>query len=50
MASRSRGASKPFQWTTIFYLLLIFVAPLALLGTAHAQDDLNADTKESLGE
>ncbi|KKK23013.1 78 kDa glucose-regulated protein [Aspergillus ochraceoroseus] len=35
-----RGAAKPFAaWTTIFYLLLVFIAPLAFFGTAHAQDD-----------
>ncbi|EYE95244.1 Hsp70 family ATPase KAR2 [Aspergillus ruber CBS 135680] len=34
------GAAKPFTaWTTIFYLLLVFIAPLALLGTAHAQEE-----------
>lgn len=35
------GAAKPFTaWTTIFYLLLVFIAPLALLGTAHAEDSV----------
>lgn len=34
------GAAKPFAaWSTIFYLLLVFIAPLAMLGTAHAQED-----------
>jgi hypothetical protein len=34
------GASTPFTaWTTIFYLLLVFIAPFALLGSAHAQED-----------
>lgn len=34
------GAAKPFTaWTTIFYLLLVFIAPLALLGTAHAEEE-----------
>ncbi|RAL16289.1 Hsp70 family ATPase KAR2 [Aspergillus homomorphus CBS 101889] len=38
--SARQGAAKPFTaWTTVFYLLLVFIAPLALLGTAHAQDD-----------
>lgn len=38
--SNRSGASKPFTaWTTVFYLLLVFIAPLALLGTAHAQED-----------
>ncbi|PYH45014.1 Hsp70 family ATPase KAR2 [Aspergillus saccharolyticus JOP 1030-1] len=38
--SARQGAAKPFTaWTTIFYLLLVFIAPLAFFGTAHAQDD-----------
>jgi heat shock protein 5 len=38
-ASRD-GASKPFTWTTVFYLLLVLIAPLALFGTtAQAQED-----------
>ncbi|EAU33801.1 78 kDa glucose-regulated protein precursor [Aspergillus terreus NIH2624] len=33
------GAAKPFTaWTTIFYLLLVFIAPLAFFGTAHAEE------------
>ncbi|RAK97370.1 Hsp70 family ATPase KAR2 [Aspergillus ibericus CBS 121593] len=36
----NQGAAKPFTaWTTIFYLLLVFIAPLAFFGTAHAQDE-----------
>jgi heat shock protein 5 len=34
----ARKASSAFQWTTIFYLLLIFLCPLVLIGPAHAQD------------
>ncbi|RAH39795.1 Hsp70 family ATPase KAR2 [Aspergillus brunneoviolaceus CBS 621.78] len=38
--SARQSAAKPFTaWTTVFYLLLVFIAPLAFLGTAHAQDD-----------
>lgn len=33
-----RPASSTFQWTTVFYLLLIFVCPLALIGSVQAQD------------
>lgn len=40
-ASRLDGQSKPFAWTTVLYLLLVFIAPLALLGTAHASEDKN---------
>ena len=38
MARRASGSASAFQWTTIFYLLLIFVCPLALIGSVHAQD------------
>ncbi|GIJ99107.1 ATPase with role in protein import into the ER [Aspergillus viridinutans] len=38
--SSRNGAAKPFTaWTTVFYLLLVFIAPLAFFGTAHAQED-----------
>lgn len=49
MAGRSRGGSTPFAWTTIFYLLLIFVAPLAFIQTARAEDD-QAPLREDLGD
>ncbi|MCJ1282441.1 ATPase with role in protein import into the ER [Xylographa opegraphella] len=39
MAGQSRGASAPFAWSTILYLFFIFVAPLAFLNTANAQDE-----------
>lgn len=38
MVGRSRGGSVPFAWTTIFYLLLVFVAPL-VIGEVHAEDE-----------
>ncbi|KAJ5928977.1 Heat shock protein 70 family [Penicillium verhagenii] len=39
IASRD-GASKPFAWTTVFYLLMVLLAPLALFsGSAQAQDN-----------
>ncbi|KAE8149517.1 putative ER Hsp70 chaperone BiP [Aspergillus avenaceus] len=39
--SSRNGAAKPFTaWTTVFYLLLVFIAPLAFFGTAaQAQED-----------
>lgn len=38
--SGRNGAAKPYTaWTTIFYLLLVFIAPLAFLGSAHAEED-----------
>ncbi|KAI2886912.1 hypothetical protein CBS76997_4971 [Aspergillus niger] len=43
-----QGAAKPFTaCTTIFYLLLVFIAPLAFFGTAHAQDETSP--QESYG-
>lgn len=44
----ARQASSSFQWTTIFYLLLIFVCPLALIGSVNAQDQepLSNSTEE----
>ncbi|RVX73692.1 78 kDa glucose-regulated protein [Exophiala mesophila] len=38
MARRGHSTSTTFQWTTIFYLLLIFICPLALIGSVQAQD------------
>ncbi|PLN78241.1 putative Hsp70 chaperone BiP/Kar2 [Aspergillus taichungensis] len=38
--SGHNGVAKPFTaWTTVLYLLLVFIAPLAFFGTAHAEDD-----------
>ncbi|EEP76311.1 heat shock protein 70 [Uncinocarpus reesii 1704] len=50
MSRRSRRdvASSPFAWTTVFYLLLVFIAPLALLGTAHAKEE-QAPLQEQMG-
>lgn len=48
MAGRSRTSSSPFAWTTVLYLLLVFIAPLALLQPAHAQDE-QAPLREDLG-
>lgn len=41
--------SSPFAWTTIFYLLLVFIAPLALLGTAHAEEQALAEDSYGTG-
>jgi hypothetical protein len=43
----ARSASSRFQWTTIFYLLLIFVCPLALIGSVHAQDQAPLNDTEA---
>ncbi|KAI9876235.1 MAG: ATPase with role in protein import into the ER [Pleopsidium flavum] len=48
MARHSRGATSPFAWSTVFYLLLVFIAPLAFLGTASAQDE-QAPLQEPMG-
>lgn len=43
MARQSRrNVAARFEWTTLFYLLLIFVAPMVLLGTVHAAEDTSA--------
>lgn len=43
LASRD-GASKSFTWTTVFYLLLVLIAPLALFGTpAHADESTDIE-------
>ena len=46
--ARSASASA-FQWTTMFYLLLIFVCPLALIGSVNAQDQENLTNAEDVG-
>lgn len=35
----SHGASKSFTWTTVFYLLLVLIAPMALFGTTANADE-----------
>lgn len=48
MAGRRSGASTSFSsWTTVLYLLLVFVAPLAFL-QANAQDEQSV-LQEDLG-
>ena len=44
-------ANSRFQWTTIFYLLLVFVCPLALIGSVRAQDQapMENDTNTNYG-
>lgn len=51
MARRGHSKSSAFQWTTIFYLLLIFICPLALIGTVHAEDQapLNGSDTNNYG-
>ena len=44
-------AKSRFQWTTVFYLLLIFVCPLALIGPVRAQGQapMENDTNTNYG-
>lgn len=46
--ARSASASA-FQWTTIFYLVLIFVCPLALIGSVNAEKQENLTNAEDVG-
>lgn len=48
--SRLDNQSKPFAWTTILYLLLVFIAPLALLGTANAEEEQNVTDNYGTGK
>ena len=45
----ARTASSTFQWTTLFYLLLLFVCPLALIGTVNADQTPLNDTQQEYG-
>ncbi|KAK5205212.1 ATPase with role in protein import into the ER [Exophiala xenobiotica] len=47
MARRGSRSSSAFQWTTVFYLLLIFICPLALIGSVHAQDQAPLNDSDS---
>lgn len=33
------GVTKSFTWTTVFYLLLVFIAPLAFFGTTAQAEE-----------
>ena len=46
--ARRAGTESRFAWSTLFYLLLVLVAPLVLLGTgANAQEASQAPIKDS---
>jgi len=54
MAAQRASKASAFQFTTLFYLLLIFIAPLALIGRVQAQDqapmnDSNAEYGTVIG-
>lgn len=40
----------PFTLSTIFYLLLVFVAPLALVNHANAQEDDQVPLQKDVGQ
>ncbi|KAI9835890.1 MAG: hypothetical protein M1819_001788 [Sarea resinae] len=44
MAGPRRTGSSPVAWSTIFYLLLVFIAPLAFLTPAGAEDQAPSDS------
>ena len=51
MATWSKSASKPFEWTTLLYILLILVFPLVLMSTVQAQGSSASNTsREDLGD
>jgi heat shock protein 5 len=44
LSRSSVGASKSFTWTTVFYLLLVLIARMALFGTgAQAENDTEVE-------
>ena len=47
--ARSRGSASRFEWTTILYLLLVLVAPLALLGTVRADEQTTLKDETNYG-
>lgn len=49
MAGRSRGATAPFAWATIFYLLLVFLAKAVESDPANTTEDLGTVIGIDLG-
>ncbi|KAF7508650.1 hypothetical protein GJ744_009042 [Endocarpon pusillum] len=47
--ARSRGSASRFEWTTILYLLVVLVAPLALLGTVRADEQTTLKDETNFG-
>jgi ABC-type sulfate transport system permease component len=51
MVARPKSGSGTFQWTTLVFLLLILVFPLALMGTVQAQGSFATNTnRKDLGD
>ena len=49
LSTTSAGASKSFTWTTVFYLLLVLIAPMAMFGTgAQAENDTDVENYGSV--
>lgn len=46
-----RASSSAIQWTTVFYLFLIFICPLLLIGSVNAdeQTTLKNETADDVG-
>ena len=49
MAGRTRGSTSPLAWSTLFYILLVFLLPFALLNSAHAEEEQKV-AKDDLGD
>ena len=47
--ARSRGTASRFEWTTILYLVLVLVFPLALLGTVRAEEQTSLKDENNYG-
>lgn len=49
MMGRTWGGSTPLAWSSVFYLLLVFVLPLALVNPVSAQEEAQDPLREDLG-
>jgi Hsp70 protein len=47
--ARSRGSASRFEWTTVLYLVLVLVFPLALLGSVRAEDQAALKDENNYG-
>lgn len=49
MSTPKASKASAFQFTTLFYLLLIFICPLALIGSVNASEGSVNDTNSEYG-
>ena len=49
MAGRTRSSTSPPAWSSLFYILLVFLLPFALLNSAQAEDAQKV-AKEDMGD